>query len=237
MSNLKAALDVGDDILVPKLTTDVKEIVKSTRGSKTRVRSATRVFALNESPEGDAQIAKWLQQKNVESVMLGLHDIVASHEKVDRFCHLLGERLLQGLPSTAWYWCVQTLLLMRHPDALVYVLDAAEQSSHGSPGTIGLLARGGKLKHESERVKDYIARWESTSHLDNATHWWILAKLGDETAYNALINLCLNGPMEADHAMRAAQALSHIHKWNAPWGIDGTEMVRVKLRQQSKESD
>ena len=236
MSDLEAALDVMDDILVIKLTTDVKKIVKHTRGSKRRIRAATRVFALYESPEGDAQIAKWIQQKNVESVMHGLCDIVAYHEEVDRFCHLLGKRLHQGLPSTAWYWCVQTLLLMNHPDALVYVLDAAERSPHGSPGTIGLLARGGELKHEAKRVKDYIARWKGTRHLENATHWWILAKLGDETAYDALVDLCLNGPMETDHAMRAAQALAHIHKWNAPWGTEGTEMVRAKLRQQSEES-
>lgn len=236
MPDLKTALDAGDDTLVLKITTDVKEITKSARGSQARVRCATRVFALHASPEGDAQIAKWVRQKNVEFVMRGLLDVVADHEQVDRFCDLLGERLLEGLYMNAWSWCVQVLLLMRNRNALGYVLDAAEQSPHGSPGTLNLLARGGILKHETERVERYVARWAGTNHLNDATRWWILAKLGDSTAYNALVDLCLKGQMDADNAMRAAQALSHIHKWDAPWGIEGTEMVRAKLRNRNDES-
>jgi len=231
MSNLKVALDMGDDVLIIQLNDNIKEIARVARGSKTRIRSATRVLALNESLEGDAQIAKWTQQKVVESVMRGLLDVVREHEQVDRFCNLLGKRLLEGISSITWSWCVQTLLLMRDPKALGFVLDAAEASFHGSPGTINLLARGGSLQHERERVKSYLNRWSGTNMLDHATHDWILAKLGNKKAYDALVELCLHGAMDADNAMRAAQALSHINKWNTPWGKEGTEIVRAKLRE------
>ena len=231
MPTLKVALDIGDDALVVRLTDSVKEIAKAARGSKTRIRSATRIFALNKSSEGDAQIAKWTQQKVVESVMRGLLDVVREHQEVDRFCVLLGERLLEGIRFSTWSWCVETLLWMRDPKALVYVLDAAEASSHGSPGTINLLARGGDINHQAERIKRYLNRWKNTDRFNKATNDWILAKLGDKSAYNALVKLCLNGSMDADNAMRAAQALSHINQWDAPWGAEGTEIVRSKLRE------
>ncbi|MGD1917450.1 MAG: hypothetical protein ACFCAD_00360 [Pleurocapsa sp.] len=231
MSNLKTALDNGDDDLVVKLTDSVQEIAKVARGSKTRIRSATRVFALNKSVEGDARIAKWTKRKSVESVMRGLLDVVREHEEVDRFCDLLGEKLLEGIRFSTWSWCVETLLWMRVPKALVYVLDAAEASFHGSPGTINLLARGGDINYEAERIKRYLNRWKNTDMFDQATNDWILAKLGNKFAYNSLVELCLHGSMDADNAMRAAQALSHINQWDAPWGKEGTEIVRAKLQE------
>ena len=230
MTDLKEALNAGNDTLAVTLASNMKEIVTTARGSKTRIRTATRVFVLHESSEGDAQIAKWTRQKAAEAAMLGLWDLVRTHREVDRFCELLGERLLEGLTSRVWHFCIETLLLMHRPEALGYVLNAAEKNSHG-PGTLSLLARGGDLKHEAERVKNFLRRWENSDMLGHATRDWILAKLGNVDAYNALVELCLNGPMDASNAMRAAQALSHIHGWNAPWGAEGTEIVRAKLRE------
>lgn len=237
MSELKTALDMGDDARVIALTNNVKEITKTARGSKARIRCATRVLALNQSVEGDSRIAKWTEQKVATSVMQGLFDVVGEHEEVDRFCDLLGQRLMDGslnrvqgnMIGIDWHWCVKTLLLMRDSRALAFVLDYAEQSPHGSPGTLNLLARGGDLKHEAERVKRYVHRWEGTDKLGHATRDWILAKLGDADAYESLIKLCLYGSMDADNAMRAAQAIAHINQWDVPWGMEGTEIVRSKL--------
>lgn len=230
MPDLMQVLEESEPADVWSQTQDVKEIARAARGSKTRVRAATRVLAIHQTEAGDKQITRWLGQKVSESVLRGLLDVVRDHEQVDRFCPQLAE-LLPTVRFTAWSNCVSTLLWMRDPEALGHVLRYAEQSSHGSPGTLNLLARGGKIEHEAERVRRLVERFEGTDKLGEPTRWWILAKLGDETMHAALVELCLNGAMDGDNAMRAAQALSNIHGWDAPWGEEGVELVRGKLRE------
>ena len=230
MSNLKQLLDAREVEAVWAQTQDVKEIARAARGSKSRVRGATGVLAVHQTEAGDKQITRWLGQKVHESALRGLLDVVREHEQVDRFCPQLAE-LLPTVRFGAWSSCVATLLWMRAPEALGHVLSYAEQSSHGSPGTLNLLARGGKIEHEGERVRRLVDRFAGTDKLDEPTRWWILAKLGDESMHAALVELCVHGAMDGDRAMRAAQALSNIHGWGAPWGEEGVELVRGKLRE------
>lgn len=231
MSDLQNALDAGDDKQVVEISSDFKEITKAARGSKSRVRAACRIFAIDESLGGDGQVAKWVRQKVAKSAIRGLWDVVRDHRQVDRFCDLLGELLMSGLkhlgPDAPKMPCVETLLLMHDPKALGFVLDEAEPN--GNPGLLKQLARGGELRHEAERVKRFLNHWEGNHIFDDVTGDWILAKLGEERAYQSLVELCISGPMDEDNGMRAAQALSHIHQWDAPWGLEGIEIVRAKL--------
>lgn len=232
MTDLKAILNAGDDAALVPFLGDPKAIAKEAGSAKARVRTATRAFVLHESPAGDAVVYRWMGTKAVTGVLLGFRDLAKDHPVIDRFCVPLGERLIEGLHMNDWSFAVETLLNMRPKEALEYCLEHAKGTDHGSPGLVGCLARGGDLTKAGDGVRAYLSRWEGTEHFAGSTRLWLLAKLGDVEAHAELKRLVLEGPMEPEGAVRAAQGLSNIHDWGLPFGEEGTMMAQEKLRQQ-----
>lgn len=232
MTDLKQLLNTGDHVALTPFLDDPKAIAKAAGTSKKRVQTATRAFVLHQSAAGDAVVYRWLGTKAVTGVLLGLRDVAKDHPEVDRFCVAVGEQLIEGFSNSDWGFAVETLLQMRPKEALGYCLEHAERTEHKSPGLVGYLARGGDLTKDEERVRAYLARWEGTNHFEGTTRLWLIAKLGDGDAHNELKRLVLEGPMETDSAIRAAQALSNIHDWDLPFGEEGTKMAQERLRQE-----
>jgi hypothetical protein len=225
---LEDALLKGDDDDVLALSRDVREIARAAARAKRRRRRGTRVLIKLDTAEADAQLARWSRQKDAESFMRGVRDLVELDEGVDRLADLLGERLLSGeLSGYAWVWCVESLTFMRRRDALEHVLDWVDRTRRSDFGILMALARGGDLRHEAVRIERFIGT--TTVKSVETTKLWVLAKIGDARAYDELVDLVNHGAMDADHAMRAAQALSHIHGWDLPWGAEGVAQAQRRL--------
>ena len=229
MKEIKVALDNGDAEGAIALTQDVKEIARVAKGSKRRIRTATRVFVLNPTSEGDAQIAKWSKQKNADAVMWELSNLAKDYEEADRFCCLLGDRLKE-LRFKAWSLCSDALLQMRDPRALGYFLDYFASSTSTNGALINKLGRARSLIHERDRVMSYLQLWEGSEDFDWQHYNWILAKLGNKAAYQELVELCLTGDTGTEATMRSAQAVANINNWDFFWGKEDTEKIRARLQ-------